>query len=177
MQRRTAIRNLLVISGGVTLLPGCLNNEGAASTGGWKNLRVDAHREALLESVAETIIPATDTPGASELGVQLFVLKMVDDCHTSKDQQVFLKGLDQLETASKERYGASFTAIKGEDRETLLQSLANNEQAPAESREFLKIMKRHTIQGYLNSRYVMSNLLIYELVPGRYDGYFPVNEA
>lgn len=176
MQRRTAIRNLLVISGGVSFLPGCLN-EPPASSGGWKHLAIGTQEEALLEAVAETIIPATDTPGASELGVHLFVLKMVDDCHTRKDQEEFLKGLRQLDAIAGKQQGRSFIALKSTDREALLQSLTTDEQAPPESRAFLKIMKQRTIQGYLNSRYVMSDLLIYELVPGRYDGYFPVNQA
>lgn len=40
---------------------------------------------------------------------------------------------------------------------------------------FFKILKRRTVQGYLNSEYVMKNKLIYELVPGRYDGAVKVN--
>jgi hypothetical protein len=35
-------------------------------------------------------------------------------------------------------------------------------------------MKQQTINGYMNSKYVMTNLVVWELIPGRYNGYFPV---
>jgi hypothetical protein len=33
------------------------------------------------------------------------------------------------------------------------------------------------IQGFMNSKYVMTDLKQYELVPGRYNGYFPVKTS
>jgi hypothetical protein len=39
---------------------------------------------------------------------------------------------------------------------------------------FFNILKRRTIQGYKNSEYVMKNKLVYELVPGRYNGAFKI---
>ena len=42
--------------------------------------------------------------------------------------------------------------------------------------DFFKATKRLTIQGYTKSKYVMSNLLVYELVPGRFHGSFPVKD-
>ncbi|CAL1518522.1 gluconate 2-dehydrogenase subunit 3 family protein [Chitinophaga sp. MM2321] len=176
MQRRTAIRNLLIISGGIAILPSCFGGKGKSS-GGLKHLVVSREQETLLEAIAETILPATNTPGARELGLHLFVLKMVDDCHETKDQQAFMKGLEQLSAAAEKQYGTSFTNSTRENREALLVGIEKDQQAAAEMGVFYRIMKDRTIQGYLNSKYVMTHLDVYELVPGRYDGYFPVKAS
>ena len=44
-------------------------------------------------------------------------------------------------------------------------------------RTFFEITKRRVIQGFTNSKYVMTDLKQYEMVPGRYNGYFPVEKV
>jgi len=104
--------------------------------------------------VVEAIIPKTDSPGAKELNLHLFVLKMVDDCHSEEDQQRFLEGLKKAKS------------LKGKSVDEVMDYVKNLPSDDA----FLALVKRRTIQGYLNSEYVMKNKLVYELVPGRYNG-------
>jgi hypothetical protein len=49
-----------------------------------KHLKIDADQENLVNNLAETILPKTDTPGAKDLGINLFVFKMIDDCFDKK---------------------------------------------------------------------------------------------
>jgi hypothetical protein len=176
MQRRTAIRTLLIIGGGITLLPSCSNEPGKSSIN-LKNFDISNDQEKLLAEVAGTLIPSTDTPGAKDLSVHLFVLKMLDDCYEKREQQAFIKGLEQLNTIAKKSYGDTFIACAKANRESVLNNVENDKNSDAEVSTFYKIMKRRTIEGYLNSKYVMTKLIPYELVPGRYDGYVPVKKA
>jgi hypothetical protein len=48
--------------------------------------------------------------------------------------------------------------------------------APKEAIEFYKMMKELTIKGYLTSKPVLGEIFRYELVPGRYNGFFPVTK-
>lgn len=176
MERRSALKNLIIIGGGIALLPSCLNKPEKASVR-LKNVEINHQQENILAEVAETIIPATDTPGAKALGVHLFVLKMLDDCYNKKDQKAFLTGLEQLETMAKKQYKNSFVDCSKDDKESVLKSIETGNQNAGEISKFYQIMKQKTIQGYLNSKYVMNNLIVFELVPGRYDGYFPVKNA
>ncbi|HEY0177238.1 MAG TPA: hypothetical protein VGC08_12725, partial [Pedobacter sp.] len=59
----------------------------------------------------------------------------------------------------------------------ILTTLGKEKEVSPELFRFYQIMKDRTIDGYLNSKYVMTSLIIYELVPGRYNGYFPVKSA
>jgi len=153
MDRRNAIRQLFVVAGGMVIASSCSGDRRQASID-LRNVRFSAKDEQLLEQLAEAIIPETDSPGAASLNLHLFAMKMVDDCHSAEDQALFVAGLKAAER------------IRGTSPEETLAYLQNLPPGDA----FLGILKRRTIQGYLNSEYVMKNKLIYELVPGRYDG-------
>lgn len=155
MNRRTAVKNLFIIAGGLALLPSCLRNQGGASIV-LENLKITSHQEDQLAELIEVLIPETDSPGAKSLNLHLFVLKMVDDCHSPEDQKAFIDGLKKLK-------GDYETFWKNESQDSTSQ--------------FAKIVKRRTIQGYLNSEYVMKNKLIYELVPGRYNGAYKIGST
>jgi hypothetical protein len=165
MDRRLAIKQVLIIAGGMALLPSCLREAGKASIQ-LKNLDVDLDHEKILAEICEMIIPKTDTPGAKDLGLHLFVLKMVDDCYEQKDQDVFMSGLKYVS-------GLDEKACK----QFIIDANAKKEKLNEDAYNFFNIVKDKTISGYMNSKYVMSNLVIWELVPGRYNGYFPVKTA
>ena len=172
MNRRAAIRDLVIIAGGITFLPSCLNKEGKASVA-LKNIDITADQEKLMAEVAETIIPQTDTPGAKELGSHLFVLKMLDDCYEKEDQQKFIRGLNELDQCTKNRYQHSFIQCTVRQREDILMSVENEETFPPNVFDFYKIMKDKTLQGYMTSRYVVMNIMKYEMIPSvPYNGYY-----
>jgi hypothetical protein len=174
MKRRTAIRDMILFAGGVTLLPACTGSEGRASVA-LDNIDISATQERLLAAIAATIIPKTDTPGADETGAHLFVLKMVDDCYEKADQDNFVMGLNELEKAAKKRFGNSFLKCRAAERQELLQGVEAEAGYAPEVYAFYKIMKERTIQGYMSSRYVLDNIKHYTLIPTvKYDGYYRV---
>jgi hypothetical protein len=172
MERRLALKNLLIIAGGTILLPSCLNQDKKVSIP-LNHINVSAEHEALLAEMVETIIPKTDTPGARELGVHQFVLVMIDDCTKKEDQQRFIKELDGVHGLAKKQFNNSFIKSTQQQREELLMRMEKKEFGEKVT-SFYEHLKRLTIQGYLKSQYVMTNLLKYELVPGRFHGSHPV---
>lgn len=165
MNRRLAIKQVLIFAGGMALLPSCLREEGKVSIQ-LQHLDISATQEKLLAEIAELILPKTNTPGAKDLKLHLFVLKMLDDCYEKQEQESFMKGLDAFEGLA----GAEL-------QQKLIEANAGKPGLAKEIADFYAIMKSRTIGGYLNSKYVMSNLVIWELVPGRYNGYFHVKTA
>lgn len=172
MERRTVLKYLFVVAGGTALLPSCLHKDSKASFL-LKNIAVDPDQEKMLAEFAETILPASATPGAKDTYAHLFALRMVDDCYEKEKQQTFLKGLKTVEDMTKKAYNTAFLHATAEQRTAILSAL-ENKKAPEEAVEFYKMMKGLTIQGYLTSKPVLGNILKYELVPGRYNGAYPV---
>lgn len=163
----------MFISSAMFIFPSCLR-QGAKGSMQLNHLDISEQQGETLEAIVETFLPETDTPGGKALQLQLFVLKMVDDCHNEEDQEGFTTGLTLFESAARENLGGAFVSASREKREQFLRSLGEDKNIPAELALFYKITKQRTIQGYMNSKYVMTNLVKYELVPGRYNGYMPV---
>ncbi len=174
MQRRTALKSVALSIGSIISLPSWAN--------AWsiKNLQnqhfnLSFSQETLLAEVVETIIPKTDTPGAKELGINKFVEKMVADCYDKKAQEVFAKGLVATENMAKKDYSKSFLECDAKQKLAVLNSMLNSSNN--EDKDFLKLVKNLTVQGYLNSEYVMTNLRIFKFLPGRYNGCVPVKKS
>ncbi len=158
MDRRTALKQMFIIAGGMMIATSCDFSSKAPSIQ-LNNVKLDSDDELFLSELVETIIPKTDSSGAKDLNLHLFVMKMLDDCTSPEDQKKFLEG---LKTAEK---------IKGK---SAAEQIAYLKALPQDD-VFFNILKRRTIQGYKNSEYVMKNKLVYELVPGRYNGAFKID--
>jgi hypothetical protein len=199
MNRRTVLKNLALVVGGAVLLPSCLHKDGTSYVQ-LKHINLDADQQKLIADIAETIIPKTNTPGAKDLNLPAFVLKMIDDCYTKKDQQAFLVGLGTFNDMVKKKYNSSFADLSVRDREEVLNSIDKNNKPTVDPKKSIKpvgdaqksleapkkkpeipplnlfygTIKQQTIFGYTNSQYFMTKQIVYELVPGRYIVHFPV---
>ena len=171
MERRTALRNMLLIASGAVLLPASLRGADGSSIR-LVHLKINADQEAFLAEFVETLIPATDTPGAKGLKIHLFVLKMVDNCHDPEDQKLLVSGLASVDNLAKEQFGNRFVACKPAQRKKLLESLNRKKEVSAELAAFNTLVKNRAIQGYLVSQYVMTDLLPHKIIPDPYDGYY-----
>lgn len=174
MERRIAVKQMALIAGGLLALPDWANAWTKASVASDSALLAPAQAEVLTE-VIDTLIPASDTPGAKALNVPDFVQKMLADCYEPAVQQNVKEGLDTVEAVAKATFGQSFTACDTAQRLEVLKQL---QAAPEANRsEFYKLIKNLTIQGYTTSEYVMTKFLNYNMVPGHYYGCVPAPVA
>lgn len=184
MNRRTAVKNLVITAGAVAWLPACLAETQGRETPAvpLKHLWLSAHQEKLLADVCETIIPRTTTPGARDLGLHLYVLKMLDDCCPAKEQLAFVVGLSELEQAALQHGKLPFSLCSASQKLAALQVIDSQllmleHGNSTELLRFYSTAKRLTVAGYTNSKYFLTNQVVYDLVPSRYDGYFPTKNV
>jgi hypothetical protein len=168
MKRRFALKQLALAAGAAITLPSWANEWSKNSLPSIPTI-LSSSQEALLGEIVEAFIPKTDTPGAKELGVHKFINVMLTDCYEKEVQDTFSKTLSMIDEASTKKHKKTFTAISPAQRLELLKTIEKNKEIPNFSD-----LKESTVFGYLNSEYVMKNLLKYELVPARFDGCFPV---
>lgn len=97
---------------------------------------------AFLDEVAETIIPATDTPGAKDAEVGAFMTQFVSDCYTPEEQAAFREGMETLKSEAQSRFGQDFEALEGDQRREMLQeamiAAAAQARVVAEAREEMR---------------------------------------
>lgn len=168
MERRFALKQLALVAGAAITLPSWAH-EWTKDSLPEVNTILTSSEQAILGDIVGTFIPKTDTLGAKELGVHQFINVMLTDCYPSETQQEFSKIINQVDKASMSRFKKSFTAITTGQRLELLKKLQQTKEI-----EGLSQIKEASIHGYLNSEYVMKNILKYELVPARFNGCFPV---
>jgi Gluconate 2-dehydrogenase subunit 3 len=175
VNRRTAIRQFLFVSAGVTLLPSCFHDQPRSSVL-LSHFTITGDQEKLLAELAGTIVPTGATPGASDTSAHLFALKMLDDCYTKEQQQKFLKGLQQLDDASLAASGHRFAEAGPAERTMLLTGIESKKGSGTELDYCYREMKRLTIQAYTSSQFFLTKVRVYELVPGRWHGCVPVKK-
>jgi gluconate 2-dehydrogenase gamma chain len=129
-----------------------------------------------VAAAAERILPATDTPGATDAGVGAFIDKILTDWHTPAERERFLAGLPDLDTRCRARRGRDFVDCEKADQEAVLTALDDEVTAlragngdPAANQHWFAMLKYLTVYGYCTSEAGMKALGLYPH-PGRYDG-------
>jgi hypothetical protein len=198
MDRRELLKMIALLTGGAVVgaeafLTGCKNPE---TKGG---LAFSEDDIPYLDEVAETILPATGTPGAKDAKVGQFMTVIVNDCYDETDQKTFHEGMKQLNDAADKKYGHSFMKASPQERHDLLLELDKEAKEHQKKRKdfvdvqnqkekeatekgdknfkkeempnhYFALMKQLTLWGYFTSKEGMTKALRYNPVPGRYEG-------
>jgi len=172
MNRRKALKNLGILSGGIVLLSSCDFSKEKISLV-LNKLNITSSQENLMKELVATIIPDGEISGAEKLMVHDFVWIMVDDCLEAVEQESYLKGLTNFDTDIKKLSGKTFISLIEEDRvNTLVRIEASKEKASENINEdlfkFVEITKYLAILGYMQSEYIMTDIMPYSLVPSTY---------
>lgn len=170
MKRRSALKNLTFAFGGLLSLPAWASGWTPDSIGQVSTLPAD--EENLLAEIVETIIPETSTPGARSLKVHQFIMRMVNDCYGEEAQKSLKQGLAATDQVANQTYQKSFVACDPAQRKAIFTTMLQSPDAA--TKRFAEMTKSLTIRGYMNSEYVMVNILKYNMVPGFYHGCVPV---
>lgn len=121
---------------------------------------------ALLSELGETILPTTeDSPGARAAGIGAFMQTMVSGYYTPAEQQVFLRGLADLQQRSQAQFNTDARSLTPGQREQLLLALEQDSDA-----DYYRMIKQLTIWGYFASEVGAKQALRFAPIPGRYEG-------
>lgn len=176
MQRRTAVKQLIVLTTGALFIPSCVREARKISIP-LDHLKLTADHETLMASITETLLPTSDTPGAQELKLHQFVLRMMDDCYSPEEQKEFQSGLGQFDEYTAKVADKSFSEMTPDERKSFLLQLEQKAAAKSSIAEneknifqFYGRTKGLAIRGFMNSEPVMTKFTYYQMVPGRFDG-------
>ena len=117
VNRRELLLGALFLVGGAAALS-LFAGRGAA--GRMSAAALSAEQFALLEQVADVIIPDTDTPGAIAAGAPEFVRELLERWSTAETRAQILGVLEAIERASWSRLGAGFLELAPERRLDIL---------------------------------------------------------
>src|SRR6059058_404301 len=143
-----------------------------ARTGGLQVL--NPHQSETVATIAEMIIPATDTPGARAAQVHRFIDLLLAEWASDDERAQFLKGLADVDARARTAFGGDFLSATDAQRGTILTQLDAEAQTQRGGERgpplFFHLMKWVTVYGYCTSEVGATAELHYEIIPGSYDG-------
>jgi hypothetical protein len=182
MDRRTYISRSGVVIAGiffsgslVTFLDSC--NVEKTGLSELKLLTKEGAR--LLASLSDMIIPHTDSPGASDVGVVRRIDEALYCNFEPEDQKSFTEGLIMISEYTKEKYSREFHDLDLAEKDEVMQYLI----ADAIKNKFdykkhiYPLIKGLTIIAYFTSETIAKKLLVHDPIPGVFEGDIPYHEV
>ena len=179
MNRRKAIAQVGLILGGTVVGSTFFVSNGCKSSPKKINSLFNTDQVVLMNEIAETILPTSDTPGAKAARVGSFMALMVKDCYNEKDQKIFIEGIDKLNAHCKNKYDKEFMRCDHGQRTEILKMLDVEQKEYMEGKKpeapshYFRMMKELTIIGFFTSETGATKTLRYVTVPGKYQGDVP----
>ena len=141
-------------------------------------------QDALLDAIAEMLLPQTDTVGARAVGVNRFIDLLLTESMLEADRERFLAGLAAIDARSQSLHGSAFVAARRSDQEALIGALdaqlpanplttaerAALERRPVTAETGYATLKQLVVFAYFTSEPVAKGLIHSPIIPGRYDG-------
>jgi hypothetical protein len=193
MKRRDALK-LIAAAAISSTLPRelwALSREVQEQLGGVAHLRtLNAHQDATVTTIAELILPQTDTPGAKAARVNEFIDLILTEWSEDEDRDRFLKGLADVDARSRELFGKDFVdcaptqqteiiteldADLARAREAIPPGTMNRGRTAVPDDHFFYNMKSLTLLGYYTSEVGAEQELQYEVIPTEHAACVPVN--
>jgi len=191
MNRRKAIRKSGLLVGAavatpslIVLLSACRNEPRL----GWKPQFFTTAEANCISTLVETILPRTETPGALDVKVDLFLDKIFAQTYDAAGQKQVSADIAKFNAACKESHGAVFADLSPENRISVLTAAERNsgkfnqgiwgksigDQEPI---GFYRSIKSMAIWAYCTSEKIGKEVLSYDPVPGAYKGCIPLSDV
>ena len=188
MNRREALQ-LLMTGMAIPLVPGnlfasfrearaVLESPASAHT-------LTPHQEATVRTMAELILPKTDTPGATDVGVTEFVDLILTEWYGEDDRSRFVSGLAEVDARTRTLFGKDFVECSPVQQAEILTALGENlmEEDEAirdqprlnrgsrpEPKNFYSMLRRLTLTAYYTSEAGATAELNFQVIPERTAG-------
>src|SRR5262245_1139812 len=188
LQFVTALLGGAVLTGGDRVLALPFDDDVLAQTTAQGTSLFSAADVALLDEIAETILPETSTPGAKAAKTGAFMALMVTDVYTAPQQQVFKTGLGQLDDACRQAHTVPFMQATPAQRLAVVQALDREQKAEMDARvparttrapaapeapdkpaHYFRMLKELALLGYFTSEIGYTKAMRYRESPGRFD--------
>lgn len=183
MNRREMLEQVTLMVGGAlsaSTIAGIFGSLQAAEAGTSAQQTLTPAQSELIATVAEVIIPTTDTPGGRAAGVHRFIDGILTSIYTEAERNHFLAGLADLETRAR-AHGAALATSSPEALVRILRELEAEaiaaRTANTADKSFFHELKVLTLVGYYRSEIGATQEQKFLVMPGYYKGDVPLEEV
>ena len=175
--RREALRRAALLLGGALSAPAIAGVLAGCDSRGASDGALTSDQRELVATIAEHIIPETDTPGARAAEAHVFIDKMLAGHYPAEERDRVLDGLAELDETARRACGSPFIRCSADEQRAMLGLL--DQQAFAQRRDphWFRTIKELTVLGYYTSEIGATQELRHVSVPGRFEGCVPVGRT
>src|SRR6267142_1007488 len=127
-------------------------------------------QQALVTSIAEMIIPETDTPGATSVKVPEFIDLILTERATDDERTVFLAGLRDIDVRASAFGSNRFVDLSTAKKVELMTTLDGARGDTAGTGLAFARLKALTVYGYFTSQRVEQEILKMQMFFNGYQG-------
>ncbi len=130
------------------------------------------NQDSLVKAIADTIIPRTNSPSASDVNVDKFIDLLLNDVFDERTKQIFLNGLSEFDQNCKSVTGESFTNLSEPEQHIYLEKIDKDimQKDYDELVPFYYTFKHLTITSYFSTEQGVKQNLNYIPIPGPFIG-------
>ncbi|MDR1624650.1 MAG: gluconate 2-dehydrogenase subunit 3 family protein [Tannerellaceae bacterium] len=145
--RRNFIKQCIALYGSTLLLPACSTRGKTQTYRSFSPLQADC-----LGAICEQIIPTDEYPGAIDSGVVNYIDRQIY-IRFPELKELYHEGIQAVNSYCTSVYNKEFTALSWDDQTQLLLTMEKGELPEehwekASQREFFRIVRRNTMQGF-----------------------------
>jgi hypothetical protein len=188
MQRREALKQTALFGVATALFPSLLQSCKETSRLNWQPQFLSVKHAELISSLVDTLLPKTETPGALDMKVDIFIDLVYGKLNEESGQKEMDKGMDEFDAKAKEKFGGSFVDLSPENKAEFLKmeevgspkfngSVWGTAVGTQEPVGFYRSLKSTALWAYFSSEEIGKNVLSYDPVPGPYQGCIPLSEV
>lgn len=127
-----------------------------------------------IQDFVDTILPKTETPGATEAGVHRTIDSIIANVYSPEDQETYKTNFATLQKTLETN---DWENMKQEEKIAFLQKFELSNEMEGKGLAGYIHLKQQTIAFYLSSELIAENELNYLPVPGEYKPCITVEEA
>lgn len=123
MNRREVLQRVAALMGGAISAPvmlAVLDGYAAQPGPDWKPAVLGANELAVVSRIADILIPRTDTPGALDVGVPVFIDGILKDVYAQDARDRFLQGARDFDAAAREAQHKPFVKLSPPQQKALV---------------------------------------------------------
>lgn len=162
MNRRTALLNLSLSLGCSVASLNSFAVTSALAYEGKPPTKLEKDVLEVLRTIADIIIPETESPSASRAGVHLYMDFFLHDFYAEANRIIFLEGLDKITSSP-----SAFLARSLDDQTQLIQALDDQLGSDKENATYREL-KELIVMAYFTSEIGATESLKFDPVPGEY---------
>jgi gluconate 2-dehydrogenase gamma chain len=103
---------------------------------------------ALIESIADQMIPPDKDPGGKSAGVVLYIDGVLAGPYGKFYRTNYEEGLATIDAMSQKQFGSVFASASSDHQAAILQDLQSGHSRRESRHEFFGLLWRHVMEGY-----------------------------